>query len=1010
MGTGYGSIYEFNLSNNTYSTEYEFSCEFGCQPMNGVVRNGSKLYGILAQGGPYNTGTLYSYDTLTQVMTPIHYFDGGGQGGQAIGQVLIHNNKFYGVTQTGGVFGGGTLWTMNIDGTAFQVLHNFIGSAVTIPYPQAYLIIDGNVIYGTTHIGGGQELGTIYKYDLNTNLYTELFAFNGANGSRPGGLVKSGNNLYGVCLTDGAFGGGNIFSFNLNSNTLTELHACGSLPNFQDGNSPVGITLSGSKLYGTTYAGGTFDSGVIFSYDIFTNQYTVLDNFEVFENGAWTWEAPIIHGDYLYGTTTIGGVNNRGTIYKYQIPNPGASLNFDGINDYVDVGNIPHNSYTKQAWIKPTTISNSRSVISSNNSFFGLVDGHLTATNAQTTSGVTVSDANAIPINVWTHVAVTYDASSNALTLFKNGIQVAQVTNADNYINEAYRVGSRICESFFTGNMDEVRVYDYALSQCQIQENMNCELSANQNGLVLYYKFNQGEADGSNLAVNTVIDFSGNNLNGALNNFTLNGSNGSNWVLNGGVESGFSCSSITTVNVEICNGDSYFAGGAQQTTAGIYNDIVQNSAGCDIAVQTILTIRQGNSTTIDVSQCGSYTWNGTTYTSTPSVPPTFTYTNIFGCDSVVTLNLVISSNSSSSQVVNSCGSYLWIDGNTYTSNNNSATYLVPGGNINGCDSIVTLNLTIVSSISSTDIVSACGSYQWIDGNTYTSNNNTATYLVPGGSVNGCDSIVTLNLTILNSSSSIDIVSACGSYQWIDGNTYTSNNNTATYLVPGVNINGCDSTVTLNLTILNPSNSTDIVDACEPIVWIDGNTYSANNNTATYLVPGGNAAGCDSTVTLNLTITTVNSGATLNENSITATQANADSYQWFDCETNTEIAGATSQTFTATENGSYYAEVTINECTIETECLDVTTIGFTTLTENLFSIYPNPANDYFTLTSTIVNGKLSISDMNGRKVLDQVTVGTSAKINTSTFTYGVYFVEFSDFNAATIQRIKLVINK
>ena len=112
--------------------------------------------------------------------------------------------------------------------------------------------------------------------------------------------------------------------------------------------------------------------------------------------------------------------------------------------------------------------------------------------------------------------------------------------------------------------------------------------------------------------------------------------------------------------------------------------------------------------------------------------------------------------------------------------------------------MVTLNLTINNAINSTDIQSACETFTWIDGNTYTSSNNTATFTILGGSASGCDSIVTLNLTIFNNASSTDTQIACDSYTWIDGITYTSDNNTATFLLS--TSAGCDSIVTLDLTI------------------------------------------------------------------------------------------------------------------------------------------------------------------------------------------------------------------
>ena len=71
----------------------------------------------------------------------------------------------------------------------------------------------------------------------------------------------------------------------------------------------------------------------------------------------------------------------------------------------------------------------------------------------------------------------------------------------------------------------------------------------------------------------------------------------------------------------------------------------------------------------------------------------------------------------------------------------------------GCDSLVTLDLTIDNSLLGTDAQSACDSYTWIDGVTYTSSNNTATILLTASG--GCDSLVTLDLTIGNSNTGID---------------------------------------------------------------------------------------------------------------------------------------------------------------------------------------------------------------------------------------------------------------
>ena len=108
-----------------------------------------------------------------------------------------------------------------------------------------------------------------------------------------------------------------------------------------------------------------------------------------------------------------------------------------------------------------------------------------------------------------------------------------------------------------------------------------------------------------------------------------------------------------------------------------------------------------------ITACDSYTWiNGNTYTSS-TASPTFTYTNASGVDSVVSLNLTINYSNSGIDSISSCDSYTWIDGNTYTTSNSTATHTLT--NAAGCDSIVTLNFTI-SSLSNLDFSSNVSSF------------------------------------------------------------------------------------------------------------------------------------------------------------------------------------------------------------------------------------------------------------------------------------------------------------
>ena len=125
------------------------------------------------------------------------------------------------------------------------------------------------------------------------------------------------------------------------------------------------------------------------------------------------------------------------------------------------------------------------------------------------------------------------------------------------------------------------------------------------------------------------------------------------------------------------------------------------------------------------------------------------------------------------------------------------TQIVTLTNTGGCDSLVTLNLAVSPNTVATDVQTACGSYTWINGINYTSSTNVPQYTIVGGNANGCDSTVNLDLIIFQESSSVMIIESCGPYLAGNGQLY-SESSTFSYVLP--NANGCDSTVTVNLSI------------------------------------------------------------------------------------------------------------------------------------------------------------------------------------------------------------------
>ena len=246
-----------------------------------------------------------------------------------------------------------------------------------------------------------------------------------------------------------------------------------------------------------------------------------------------------------------------------------------------------------------------------------------------------------------------------------------------------------------------------------------------------------------------------------------------------------------------------------------------------------------------ITACDSYTWiDGVTYTLSDTTAK-HTLVNAAGCDSIVSLFLTINNSTSAIDTITACDSYTWIDGVTYSSSDTTAKDTLV--NAAGCDSIVSLFLTINNSTSAIDTITACDSYTWIDGVTYTSSDTTAKDTLVNAA--GCDSIVSLFLTINNSTSAIDTITACDSYTWIDGVTYTASNTTAKDTL--LNAAGCDSIVSLNLTINYTKTTTDSIVANDSYTWINGVTYTSSNTTVTDTLLASN--GCDSIVSLNLTI-------------------------------------------------------------------------------------------------------------------------------------------------------------
>ncbi|MBN1651203.1 MAG: hypothetical protein JW857_07735, partial [Bacteroidales bacterium] len=275
---------------------------------------------------------------------------------------------------------------------------------------------------------------------------------------------------------------------------------------------------------------------------------------------------------------------------------------------------------------------------------------------------------------------------------------------------------------------------------------------------------------------------------------------------------------------------------ADKSNEGTYTLVFSDAYGCEMqSASTTVIVNEASVSEITESACESFTSNGETFTESGIFTQNLVGVN--GCDSTLTLHLTINQPTTSEITETECESFT-LNGETFTE---SGTYTQNLVGINGCDSTLTLHLTINQSTTSEITETACESYT-INGETFT---ESGIYTQTLTNYLGCDSILTLNLTINQPTSAEITETACERFT-INGETFTES---GTYTQNLVGINGCDSTLILHLTINQPTSAEITETACESFT-INGETFTESgiyNQTLT------NYLGCDSILTLNLTI-------------------------------------------------------------------------------------------------------------------------------------------------------------
>ena len=266
-------------------------------------------------------------------------------------------------------------------------------------------------------------------------------------------------------------------------------------------------------------------------------------------------------------TQNTNGCESERALINVIIGIPASHLNFNAPGDVVDLGNgiataiDPINTFTTEAWVYPTAINNGLGndfgmIVGNYNTNFSSMQFMLRKEGANYVFWVnagngfqSVGVVNALLLNTWQHIAGVWNG--NDIKIYINGVLMNTTTGVTGTsfitLNNPVRMGTNFSNEKFLGNIDEVRIWSRALTQVEIQNNMNCELPSGQTNLLAYYRFNQGFDGANNSTINTLTDSSGNNYNGTLNGFALSGTS-SNWLAG---------SPINTINAPTANAQTF---------------------------------------------------------------------------------------------------------------------------------------------------------------------------------------------------------------------------------------------------------------------------------------------------------------------------------------------------------------------------------------------------------------------------------------------------------------------
>ncbi len=316
---GVGSIFSMSTS-GAFTKQLDFPKIEGGLPKSSFTRASSGIiYGVTEFGGVNGGGILFEYEPSTGEIEVLHNFTTATGIRPIAGVVEASNGLIYGVCSAGGANNVGAIFEYNPGTSAYTLRVSFsgAGAGATGSTPNGQILAHSNgTLYGTCWIGGTSNFGTLWSYAPGAGGVAVLHNFSIPTGARPyAGLEEDGNSVVGVAQLGGTnASGGVLYSYNLGSSTYSVLYNLGGT----DGRAPLAkIENFGGVYYGTASSGGASGLGTLFSYNPGTSSFSKLMDFSAVAGSTPIGGVIAATDGRLYGMTSGGSTNDDGVIYSY---------------------------------------------------------------------------------------------------------------------------------------------------------------------------------------------------------------------------------------------------------------------------------------------------------------------------------------------------------------------------------------------------------------------------------------------------------------------------------------------------------------------------------------------------------------------------------------------------------------------------------------------------------------------------------------------------------------------